>query len=305
MSYRGDIAATGTRDAVLGNRTRISPRTRESSRVKQHPTPADPSAIVPRAASNTVVVVPESEWWRSAVIYQVYPRSFSDSTGDGVGDLRGITARLPALRELGVDALWLSPFYPSPQQDAGYDVSDYCDVDPLFGTLDDFTALESHAHEHGLKIIVDLVPNHTSAEHPWFQQAAAASQGSAERERYIFRDGRGIDGDTPPNNWQSVFGGPAWTRLTRHDGTPDQWYLHLFDASQPDLNWDSEWVREQFRGILRFWLDLGVDGFRVDVAHGLVKAPGLLDYTPPAASGSMGGDDDATDPAAAPPYWAQ
>ena len=230
-----------------------------------------------------------SEWWRTAVIYQIYPRSFADSDGDGMGDLAGITRRLPALRELGVDAIWLSPFYTSPQNDGGYDVADYCDVDPRFGTLDDFARLERAAHELGLRLIVDIVPNHSSNEHAWFREALAAPAGSEARARYIFRDGQGEHNELPPNNWRSVFGGDAWTRTTNPDGTPGQWYLHLFDTSQPDLDWENPWVHEQFRGILRFWLDRGVDGFRVDVAHGMVKAPGLPDYTPPADSGSMGG----------------
>ena len=177
-----------------------------------------------------------AEWWRSAVIYQVYPRSFADATGDGIGDLAGATARLPALAQLGVDAVWLSPFFPSPQKDAGYDVSDYCGVDPLFGTLADFQELERTAHHLGLRVIIDLVPNHTSDRHAWFQEALASPEGSQARARYIFRTGTGADGQLPPNNWESVFGGPAWSRLTERDGTPGQWYLHLFDASQPDLN---------------------------------------------------------------------
>jgi alpha-glucosidase len=255
-----------------------------------------------------------TEWWRSAVIYQIYPRSFSDGMGqDGLGDLVGITERLPALVDLGVDAVWLSPFYTSPQKDAGYDVADYCDVDPIFGTLADFEAMQRKVHELGLKLIVDLVPNHTSDQHAWFGAALAAQEGSAERDRYMFRDGSGPHGDLPPNNWQSVFGGAAWTRVTRPDGTPGQWYLHLFDTSQPDLNWQNSWVREQFRDILRFWLDRGVDGFRVDVAHGLIKAEGLPDYTPPADAGSMGGtlglepeiEGHAEVDPPTPPYWAQ
>ena len=253
-----------------------------------------------------------SEWWRSAVIYQIYPRSFADGIGDdGIGDLPGITRRLPALVELGVDAVWLSPFYTSPQKDAGYDVADYCDVDPLFGTLDDFTALERRTHELGMRLIVDLVPNHTSDQHAWFKAALASPEGSVERGHYMFRDGKGPNGDLPPNNWESVFGGPAWTRITNPDGTPGQWYLHLFDTSQPDLDWTDPWVREQFRDILRFWLDRGVDGFRVDVAHGLMKEPGLPDYTPPEGGGSMGGTV-ALEPEIlahlvppTPPYWAQ
>lgn len=222
------------------------------------------------------------EWWRSAVIYQVYPRSFADSTGDGIGDLRGITARLGALEELGVDALWLSPFYVSPQRDGGYDVADYCDVDPLFGTLTDFDALLAAAHGRGIRVIADLVPNHSSDQHPWFQEALAARPGSAERGRYLFRDGQGENGELPPNNWRSHFGGAAWTRVIDPDGTPGQWYLHLFDSSQPDFDWSNEEVRAEFRRILRFWLDHGIDGFRVDVASSLVKAEGLPDLDPAA-----------------------
>ncbi|GAB2674506.1 glycoside hydrolase family 13 protein [Thalassiella azotivora] len=218
------------------------------------------------------------EWWRTAVIYQVYPRSFADSDGDGVGDLAGATARLPYLAELGVDAVWLSPFYVSPQADAGYDVADYRDVDPVFGTLADADALVARAHELGLRVVVDLVPNHTSDEHVWFQAALAAAPGSPERERYVFRDGRGEHGELPPNDWRSVFGGSAWERVTEADGTPGQWYLHIFDVKQPDLNWELREVRDEFLDVLRFWLDRGVDGFRVDVAHGLVKAPGLPDW---------------------------
>ena len=220
----------------------------------------------------------EKEWWRSSVIYQIYPRSFADANGDGIGDLAGITSRLPKLKELGVDAIWLSPFMTSPQKDAGYDVANYCDVDPLFGALADFDTLESTAHGLGLKVIVDLVPNHCSSEHPWFVEALAAGEGSEERARFMFREGKGVNGELPPNNWESVFGGPAWTRTTNPDGTPGQWYLHLFDSSQPDFDWTNRWVRDRFLEILRFWLDRGVDGFRVDVAHGLSKAPGLPDF---------------------------
>ncbi|WP_298457214.1 glycoside hydrolase family 13 protein [uncultured Cellulomonas sp.] len=216
---------------------------------------------------------PGAEWWRHAVIYQIYPRSFADASGDGIGDLPGITARLDHLAALGVDAVWLSPFYTSPQADAGYDVADYRDVDPLFGTLADFDALLERAHGLGLRVIVDLVPNHTSDEHAWFRAAMAAGPGSAERERYMFREGAGEDGSLPPNNWTSVFGGPAWTRV--EDG---QWYLHLFDTRQPDLNWEHPEVRSEFEAVLRFWLDKGVDGFRIDVAHGMVKEQGLPDW---------------------------
>ncbi|MET1019839.1 MAG: glycoside hydrolase family 13 protein, partial [Microterricola sp.] len=246
------------------------------------------------------------EWWRTAVIYQIYPRSFADASGDGIGDLPGITARLNSLAGLGVDAIWLSPFYTSPQKDAGYDVADYCDVDPLFGTLADFDAMTKKAHELGVRVIVDLVPNHSSDQHRWFQEALAAAPGSPERARYIFRDGTGTEGELPPNNWQSVFGGPAWTRVP--DG---QWYLHLFDSTQPDFNWDNRQVRDEFIDILRFWLDRGVDGFRVDVAHGMIKADGLPDYTPPAQGGSMGSGTATLEPGISdeesddPPYWAQ
>lgn len=215
---------------------------------------------------------PPTHWWRDAVIYQVYVRSFADADGDGVGDLPGVRSRLPYLAELGVDAVWLTPFFTSPMADFGYDVADYRAVDPLFGTLDDFSALVDDAHDRDLKIIVDVVPNHTSDRHAWFRAALAAAPGDPARDRYVFRDGRGPDGALPPNDWESVFGGPAWTRLP--DG---QWYLHLFAPEQPDLNWHDPRVHAEFADILRFWLDLGVDGFRIDVAHGMVKADGLPD----------------------------
>ncbi|PFG35384.1 alpha-glucosidase [Flavimobilis soli] len=224
-----------------------------------------------------------AEWWRDAVIYQVYPRSFADADGDGMGDLAGITSRLDHLAALGVDALWLSPFYRSPQADGGYDVADYRDVDPLFGTLEDFDALLGRAHALGLRVVIDLVPNHTSDQHRWFQEALAAGPGSPERARYMFRDGK-ADGEEPPNNWGSVFGGPAWTRVDRHPDaerlgvTDTQWYLHMFDSSQPDLEWTNPEVRAEMIDVLRFWLDKGVDGFRVDVAHGMVKKDGLPDW---------------------------
>ncbi|PRX02062.1 UNVERIFIED_ORG: alpha-glucosidase [Actinomadura viridilutea] len=213
-------------------------------------------------------------WWRSAVIYQVYIRSFADGNGDGVGDIAGIRSRLPYLRDLGVDAIWITPWYTSPMVDAGYDVADYTDIDPLFGTRADAQELIREAHEHGIRVIVDLVPNHSSDRHAWFQAALAAAPGDPARERYVFRPGRGEDGELPPNNWQSVFGGPAWTRVP--DG---QWYLHLFAPEQPDLNWENPEVRAEFERVLRFWLDMGVDGFRIDVAHGLIKAPGLPDLS--------------------------
>ncbi|MEO5874680.1 MAG: alpha-amylase family glycosyl hydrolase [Streptosporangiaceae bacterium] len=206
-------------------------------------------------------------WWHDAVVYQIYPRSFADSTGDGLGDLGGVRSRLPYLSDLGVNALWLSPFYPSPMVDGGYDVSDYCDVDPRFGTLADFDALVAESAALGIRIIVDLVPNHCSDQHPLFQEALAAGPGSPQRDRFIFREGRG---DAPPNNWVSMFGGPAWTRVP--DG---QWYLHLFDSAQPDWDWRHPATAPMFEGILRFWLDRGVAGIRVDVAHGLFKDPDL------------------------------
>ncbi|MER5434655.1 glycoside hydrolase family 13 protein [Streptomyces sp. NPDC002588] len=224
------------------------------------------------------------DWWRQAVVYQVYPRSFADADGDGLGDLRGVTHRLAHLAALGVDALWLSPFYPSELADGGYDVADHRDVDPRLGTLADFDALTGEAHRLGLKVIVDLVPNHTSHLHPWFQEALAAGPGSPARARYVFRDGRGPAGELPPTDWQSVFGGSAWQRVP--DG---QWYLHLFAREQPDLNWDLEEVREDFRTTLRFWSDRGVDGFRVDVAHALAKdlTEPLRDLGAPELSGEQ------------------
>ncbi|MGH9278874.1 MAG: glycoside hydrolase family 13 protein [Acidimicrobiales bacterium] len=210
---------------------------------------------------------PPRPWWRDAVIYQVYVRSFADSDGDGMGDLPGVRSRLGYVRDLGADAIWLNPFYPSPQADAGYDVSDYRGVDARFGTLADFDALVRDAHAVGLRVIVDLVPNHTSDQHPWFKAAVAAGPGSRERDRYIFRPG-----ERPPNDWQSVFGGPAWAQVP--DG---EWYLHLFAVEQPDLNWADADVQAEFDSILRFWLDRGVDGFRIDVAHGMAKQAGMPD----------------------------
>lgn len=236
-----------------------------------------------------------AEWWRSGVIYQIYPRSFADGNGDGMGDLAGITSRLGSLASLGIDAVWLSPFYKSPQKDAGYDVSDYCDVDPLFGTLADFDLMLERAHELGLKVLIDLVPNHSSDQHKWFQAALKAGIGSPERAFYHFKDGRGENGELPPNNWLSLFGGPAWTRID--DG---QWYLHLFDSSQPDLNWANPVVQSTFEDILRFWLDRGVDGFRVDQPHAMAKAEGLPDHPDieRAGAGFIEGE-------ASPPMWFQ
>lgn len=236
-----------------------------------------------------------AEWWRSGVIYQIYPRSFADSNGDGMGDLVGITKHLGDIADLGVDAVWLSPFYSSPQKDAGYDVSDYTDVDPLFGSLADFDALVDRAHELNLRVMIDLVPNHTSDQHKWFQEALVSPAGSTARNYYHFKEGKGENGELPPNNWQSMFGGSAWTRL--EDG---QWYLHLFDSSQPDLNWENPAVHREFEAILRFWLDRGIDGFRVDQPHAMAKAEGLPDhpYVETAGAGFVEGQAD-------PPMWFQ
>ena len=211
------------------------------------------------------------DWWRQAVVYQVYPRSFQDADGDGLGDLRGVTRRADYLRDLGVDAVWLSPFYPSELADGGYDVADYRDVDSRLGTLEDFDELVAALHERQIKVVVDIVPNHSSDQHVWFQKALAAGPGSPERARYIFREGRGEHGELPPADWTSIFGGPAWTRVTEPDGTPGQWYLHLFASEQPDFDWSNPEVHQEFLTTLRFWSDRGVDGFRIDVAHGLAK----------------------------------
>ncbi|GAA0484700.1 glycoside hydrolase family 13 protein [Microbacterium aurantiacum] len=219
------------------------------------------------APAHPRIAADETEtWWRQAVVYQVYPRSFADADGDGIGDLPGLISRADHLAELGIDAVWLSPFYPSALADGGYDVADYRDVDPRLGTLEDFDALVDALHARGIRVIVDIVPNHSSDQHVWFQEALAAGRGSAARERYIFREGTGPDGAEPPTDWESVFGGPAWHRVA--DG---QWYFHNFAPEQPDFNWDHPEVREDFLRTLRFWSDRGVDGFRVDVAHMLTK----------------------------------
>jgi alpha-glucosidase len=211
-------------------------------------------------------VTRRSPWWRQAVIYQIYVRSFADGNGDGTGDIDGIIDRLPYLASLGVDGIWLNPWYVSPMRDGGYDVADYRRINPDFGDLDKAKVLFAEAAKHHLKVLVDLVPNHTSDHHAWFRAALAAERGSPERNRYHFLPGRGEHGQLPPNNWRSVFGGSAWSRVP--DG---EWYLHMFDPSQPDLNWENPEVREEFLDIIRFWLDLGAAGFRVDVAHALVK----------------------------------
>jgi alpha-glucosidase len=209
-------------------------------------------------------------WWRGAVFYQIYVRSFADSNDDGIGDLPGITSRLEYLKHLGVDAIWLTPFYPSPQKDHGYDVSNYYDVDPGYGTLEDFDRLVGRAHELQLKVLVDLVPNHTSDQHQWFQAAISAPD-DPHRELYYFADAN-PDG-SPPNNWESAFGGSAWSK----DEASGQWYLHLFAPEQPDLCWWNPKVPEEFERILKFWLDRGADGFRIDVASALFKREDLAD----------------------------
>jgi alpha-glucosidase len=219
-------------------------------------------------------------WWRSAAIYQLYVRSFADGNGDGIGDLAGVRAHLPYLAELGVDAIWFNPWYRSPMSDAGYDISDYRDIEPVFGTLAGADALISEAHEHGIRIIIDIVPNHGSDQHPWFVAALAAPPGSAARRRFWFRAGRGEHGELPPNDWQSIFGGPAWTRVTEPDGSPGEWYLHLFAPEQPDFNWADASVRKEFEEVLRFWFDRGADGIRIDSAALLSKDERLPDVTP-------------------------
>ncbi|MEZ5235460.1 MAG: alpha-amylase family glycosyl hydrolase [Acidimicrobiales bacterium] len=218
-------------------------------------------------------------WWANAVVYQIYVRSFADGDGDGIGDLAGIRSRLPYLQALGADGLWLTPCFPSPQHDHGYDVADYFAIEPTYGTLAGFDALLADAHRLGLRVLLDVVPNHCSNEHAWFRAALAAGPGSAERERFYFRDGRGPGGMEPPNNWISTFGGPAWTRITEADGSPGQWYLHTFAPEQPDLDWDHPEVAEHFDRMLTFWFDRGVDGFRADAVTALGKAPGLPDAT--------------------------
>lgn len=235
--------------------------------------PAPESLVLPRHADDA----PE-DWWRNAVVYEVYPRSFADGNGDGEGDVAGIRSRLDYLAGLGVEAIWFNPFYVSPLKDGGYDVADYRDIDPLFGTLDETEAMIREAHERGIKVLFDIVPNHCSWEHPWFREALASPPGHPAWDRFHLLPGRGPSGAEPPNNWRSVFGGGAWTQTT-WDGKPTgHWYLHLFDPSQPDLNWANSEIREDFLTTLRFWFDRGVDGFRIDVGHGLIKAAGYPDY---------------------------
>jgi alpha-glucosidase len=212
-------------------------------------------------------------WWQTGVIYQIYPRSFQDTNGDGVGDLAGIAARLPYLADLGVDAIWLSPIFVSPMADFGYDIADHCAVDPLFGTLADFDALLARAHALGLKVILDFVPNHTSNRHAWFAESRVSRQ-SAKRDWYIWRNGAPEGG--PPNNWLSEFGGSAW----QYDAASDQYYYHAFLREQPDLSWRNRQVREAMHDVMRFWLDRGVDGFRVDVMWHLIKDEDFRDNPP-------------------------
>lgn len=243
----------------------------------------------------------ERPWWRDAVVYQVYPRSFADLNGDGMGDLPGIINRLDYLVDLGVDAIWISPFYASPLNDGGYDVTDYRMVDPRLGSLADVDALIARAHERGLRVVMDIVPNHTSSEHAWFQEVLQSAPGSPAWSRYMIREGSGPGHDAPPNNWRSVFHGRGWSRLVLADGTvTDYWYLHLFDDTQPDLDWTNSEVRAEFASVLRFWFDRGVDGFRIDVAHGLVKDPALpdMDYASIPETEILGVATEA-------PYWDQ
>ena len=244
-------------------------------------------------------------WWRDAVVYQVYPRSFADTNGDGIGDLPGIIDRLDYLIDLGVDAVWISPFYTSPLHDGGYDVADFRDVDERLGSLADMDALIEQAHARGLRVIMDIVPNHTSSEHRWFQELLHSTLGTPQWDkaasRYVIRLGKGDAHDEPPTNWRSVFHGPAWSRLVLADGTvTDYWYLHLFDNTQPDVEWTNPEVRAEFEGVLRFWFDRGVDGFRIDVAHGLAKDQSFpdMDYASLPESEILG-----LAPGA--PYWDQ
>ena len=213
----------------------------------------------------------DKNWWRQAVIYQIYPRSFKDSNGDGIGDLKGITSKIDYLSSLNVDAVWLSPFYPSALADGGYDVDDYRDVDPKLGSLADFDEMLSKLHEVGIRVFVDIVPNHSSNRHEWFKEAIAAEPGSPARNRYIFRDGKGVNGELPPTNWPSHFAPSAWTHESAMGGKHNQWYCHLFAPEQPDFNWDNREIEDDFLKTLKFWADRGVDGFRIDVAHALKK----------------------------------
>jgi alpha-glucosidase len=211
------------------------------------------------------------DWWRQAVIYQIYPRSFKDFNGDGLGDIKGITSSIKYLESLSIDAIWLSPFYPSALADGGYDVDDYRDVDPKLGTLADFDEMLNELHKVGIRVFVDIVPNHSSNRHIWFKEAINSEPGSVTRNRYIFRDGKGINGELPPTNWISHFAPSAWSHESTQGGKSNQWYCHLFAPEQPDFNWDNSEVEEEFLTTLKFWADRGVDGFRIDVAHMMKK----------------------------------
>jgi alpha-glucosidase len=221
-----------------------------------------------------------SDWWHSAVVYQLYVRSFADANGDGIGDLEGIISKLDYLADLGTDAIWLNPCYPSPQADHGYDVADYFNIEPEYGDIETFDRLVAEAKKRNIRILMDVVPNHCSKAHARFQAALAAAPGSPEREWFYFRDGKGPNGEEAPNNWPAWFGGSAWTRTTNADGTPGQWYLHLFTPDQPDFDWNHEPVRQHFDEMLRFWFDRGVDGFRIDAPCVAGKTPGLPDMPP-------------------------
>jgi alpha-glucosidase len=212
-----------------------------------------------------------ADWWRQAVIYQIYPRSFADGNGDGIGDLKGVLDRVPYLKNLGIDAVWFSPFYPSALADGGYDVDDYRDIDSRIGTLEEFDKVLDELHKVNIRVIIDVVPNHSGSGHIWFQEALKSAPGSPARNRYIFRDGKGENGEIRPSELSSHFGPTGWTRITEPDGTPGQWYMHLFASEQPDFNWDNDEVRAEFRKTIKFWADRGVDGYRIDVAHALVK----------------------------------
>jgi alpha-glucosidase len=222
-------------------------------------------------ASSDIVTETSLRWWHKAIIYQVFLRSFADANDDGDGDIAGLVSRLAYIKDLGVDAVWISPWYVSPMHDGGYDVSNYLDVDSLFGTLEDVQNLVDASHELGLRVVLDLVANHCSSQHPWFRSALASPEGSKERDWFYFKNGQGEGGDQPPNDWKSIFGGPAWTRTQNSDGSPGQWYFNLFDSSQPDLNWKNEEVLKHFDEILRFWFDRGIDGFRLDAVSAIGK----------------------------------
>src|SRR5260370_33879588 len=253
------------------NRKLDRPRRNRPARGRPPPIAADKE--YQRRASELTNSMQRELWWQTGVIYQIYPRSFQDSNGDGIGGLRGITQRLSYLVELGIDAIWLTPIFPSPMADFGYDISDYTDIDPLFGGLDEFDALLAAAHAQGIKVILDLVPNHTSDEHPWFLESRASRE-SRKRDWYIWRDPAANGG--PPNNWLSVFGGSAW----EYDGASGQYYYHAFLAAQPDLNWRNPAVRSAIYEVMRFWFRRGVDGFRVDVVWHLIKAEEFRDNPP-------------------------